>query len=95
VKFNSKTTGEKISGNITGVINRMDYLTFDGVGGGWLIDNDLEVSSAFAVANGNVVVNTLLTVKVEGTVTVTATKGTLTFEDKSSLLRITRIGLRQ
>jgi hypothetical protein len=87
VKFNSKTTGEKISGNITGVINRMDYLTFDGVGGGWLIDNDLEVSSAFAVANGNVVVNTLLTVKVEGTVTVTATKGTLTFEDKSSLLQ--------
>lgn len=90
VLFNSTTTGKTISGIITGT-SKMDYLTFNGVGGGWSIANDLEVSSAFAVANGSVNVNTSLTLTVGGAVTVTA-PGTLTFQDKSSLYQTTFTG---
>ena len=90
VLFNSTTTGKTISGTITGT-SKIDYLTFNGVGGSWSIANDLEISSALAVTNGSVDVNSSLTTTVGGAVTVTA-PGTLTFEDQSSLLQTTFTG---
>jgi len=53
VIFTSTTSGQTISGNLTGS-NAFNNITFNGVGGGWSFSNDADVKGNFTITNGSV-----------------------------------------
>lgn len=75
VKFTSTTTGELIT--TTGSFFR--DLTFDGVGGGWTLQDSITVTSVLTITNGNFNGGTATTITLSGSGTPFVNNGTFTY----------------
>jgi hypothetical protein len=88
INFNSTSFGKTISSGTTN--GKFNNLTFDGVGGEWFLNSNLDVANNLTVKNGTVNVNSNFTLAVAGTAAssfVIAAPGTLSFENNSSLVQ--------
>ncbi len=86
VTFKSIAAGKSITGTISGNIGKFNNLSFNGIGGEWAINNNLDANS-ITVSNGKVNVSGII-VTVIGNFPVTVTApATLTFENGSSLMQ--------
>ena len=88
INFNSIITGKTISGTMSGAAGQFYNLTFNGVGGGWIINSDLDVANTLTVTNGAVSMNGIMTVAGTTSSSFTvASSAILSFENNASLLQ--------
>lgn len=88
INFNSTITGKTISGTISGTAGQFYNLTFNGVGGGYIINSNLDVANTLTVTNGAVSMNGIMTVAGTTSSSFTvASPAILSFENNASLLQ--------